>query len=170
MKSLLFAAIIALAVLAGCQGDNPVAPQASYVKPYHEFKYESWYNPVLKLDSAGYYGMFYGQIFSRDTIPIVGLKPKVSLYHSPGDRDSNQPFDTVTGKIGKIEGLDIMKDLKPTDTLKVGDNLWHLTLTHHFDLPPGSTVFFLFAFSIEEISGTKKVAVYGEFRPMIYNH
>ena len=170
MKRTLCVAMFALALLAGCESDSPMAPQSSLGKPYHESKFESWYNPVLTQDSVGYYGTFYGQIFSRDIIPIVGLKPYVSLYNSPEDRDSNRPFATVTGTMGKIEGLNIMKDLKPTDTLKVGDNLWHLTLTPHFNLPQGSTVFYLFAFTIEGISGTKKIAVYGEFRPMTDKH
>lgn len=48
----------------------------------------------------------------------------------------NRPFATTPGVMGKIiEGLDIMTDLNSRDTLKVMDNLWHLTLTPHFDLP-----------------------------------
>lgn len=167
MKRTLLGATIVLTLLAGCESDTVFAPQASLGKAYHEVKYESWYNPVLTQDTSGYYGTFYGQIFSRDTIPIVGLKPYVSLYHSPEDRDNNRPFATVTGTMGKIEGLDITKDLKPTDTLKVGDNLWHLTVTPHFEIPPGSAIYYLFAFTIEGISWTKKVAIYGEFRPVI---
>ena len=170
MRPSLCAAIVILAVVAGCTSDDPVAPQATLGKQYHEFKYESWYSPVLTQDTVGYHGTFYGQIFSRDTIPIVGLKPYVSLYHSPDDRDNNRPFATVTGAMGKIEGINIMTDLRPTDTLNVGDNLWHLTLTPHFDMPPGSSVFYLFAFTIEGIHWTKKISAYGEFRPTIDKH
>lgn len=149
---IIFALIL---ILSGCAKEVPVEVRTEYIVLVrsHEYKFEFWYNAFLEIaDSLGNLrATFYGQIFSRDSNDIIGLRPQASLYHYPSERDEDLPFDVSSGVLGVVgEDLNI-NHMVVTDTLKSRGNLWHLTHTGLFVINPNESVYYLFGFSVDGI-------------------